>query len=166
MGTDSSTCSGVLTSTPYPSSLAERTLRRQIPKAGARCVNHARRDLCGGRPVMGVPTAIARPSLAAAAKNDLSCRRPMKKLPTISRGAFRCGASSRRLASFHVLRSGSHFCSLAAQACPTFEAAPRSCQFADANDHPRDSVVPELRPVPEKLMVSARGVQRVPVRRL
>jgi hypothetical protein len=41
--------------------------------------------------------------LAAAAKNDLSCRRPMKELPTISRGAFRCGASSRRLASFHLL---------------------------------------------------------------
>src|ERR1700730_14488059 len=59
MGTDSSTCSGVLTSTPYPSSLAERTLRREIPKVGARCVNHARRDLCGGHLVMGVPTAIA-----------------------------------------------------------------------------------------------------------
>src|SRR4029077_6316969 len=44
--------------------------------------------------------------------------------------------------------------------------APRSCQFADANDHPRDSVVPELRPVPEKLVVSARGVQRCTVRRL
>jgi hypothetical protein len=35
-------------SAPYPSSLAERSLRRQIPKVGARCVNHARRDLCGG----------------------------------------------------------------------------------------------------------------------
>jgi hypothetical protein len=39
-------------------------------------------------------------SLAAAAKNDLSCRRPMKELPAISRGAFRCGASSRRLGLF------------------------------------------------------------------
>ena len=29
-----------------PSSLAERTFRRQIPKVGARCVNHARRDPC------------------------------------------------------------------------------------------------------------------------
>ena len=45
---------------PYPSSLAERTLRRQTPKVGARCVNHARRDLCGGRSAMGVPTAIGR----------------------------------------------------------------------------------------------------------
>ena len=35
------------------------TLRRQTPKVGARCVNHARRDLCGGLPVMEVPTAIA-----------------------------------------------------------------------------------------------------------
>jgi hypothetical protein len=76
------------------------------------------------------------------------------------------GASQSEARLFHLLRSGSHFYSLAEQACPTFEAAPRSCQFADANDHPRDSVVPELRPVPEKLMVSARGVQRVPVRRL
>jgi hypothetical protein len=39
-------------------------------------------------------------SLAAAAKNDLSCRRPMKELPAISRGAFSCGASSRRLGLF------------------------------------------------------------------
>ena len=48
MGANRSTCRGVLTSSPYPSSLAERTLRRQIPKVGVRCVNHARRDLCGG----------------------------------------------------------------------------------------------------------------------
>jgi hypothetical protein len=29
------------------------------PEVGARCVNYARRDLCGGCPVMGIPTAIA-----------------------------------------------------------------------------------------------------------
>jgi hypothetical protein len=34
-------------------------LRRSLPEVGARCVNHARRDLCGGCPVMGIPTAIA-----------------------------------------------------------------------------------------------------------
>ena len=39
-------------------SLAGCVLRRQIPEVGARCVSCARRDLCGGRPVMGVPTAI------------------------------------------------------------------------------------------------------------
>ena len=33
-------------------------LCRQIPKVGARCVNRARPDLCGGHPVTGVPTAI------------------------------------------------------------------------------------------------------------
>jgi hypothetical protein len=39
-------------------SLAERTLRSQIPKVGAQCVNHARWDLCGGCSAMGIPTAI------------------------------------------------------------------------------------------------------------
>jgi len=33
-------------------------LRRLLPEVGARCVNYARRDLCGGCPVMGIPTAI------------------------------------------------------------------------------------------------------------
>ena len=33
-------------------------VRRQIPKAGARCVSSARRDLCGARGVTRVPTAI------------------------------------------------------------------------------------------------------------
>ena len=43
-----------------PSDTARRgTLRRQIPKVGARCVNHARRDLCGGCSAMSIPTAIA-----------------------------------------------------------------------------------------------------------
>ena len=49
-----STCSGVLTSSPYPSSMAERTFRRQIPKVGTRCVKHARRDLCGGCSAMAL----------------------------------------------------------------------------------------------------------------
>src|ERR1700730_18822154 len=30
----------------YPSSLAERTFRRPIPKVGTRCLNHARRNRC------------------------------------------------------------------------------------------------------------------------
>lgn len=37
---------------------AESTLRRQIPKVGARCGKAARRDLCGGRAAMHVPTAM------------------------------------------------------------------------------------------------------------
>ena len=40
--------------------MAKRTLRRQTPKVGARCGNTARRDLCGGRVVTRVPTAIGR----------------------------------------------------------------------------------------------------------
>jgi RNA-directed DNA polymerase len=42
----------------HPSPLAKRPLCRQTPEVGARCANRARRVLCGGRPVMGVPTAI------------------------------------------------------------------------------------------------------------
>ena len=41
-------------------SLAKQTLRRQTLKVGARCGNTARRDLCGGRVVTRVPTAIGR----------------------------------------------------------------------------------------------------------
>src|SRR3954454_7879689 len=44
--------------TAPPSPLAERTFRRQTPKVGAECPNWARSDLCGGRSVMSVPTAI------------------------------------------------------------------------------------------------------------
>ena len=45
--------------TAYPSSVATRPLRRQTPEVGAVCGNPARTVLCGGHPVMGVPTAIA-----------------------------------------------------------------------------------------------------------
>lgn len=38
-------------------SMACGAVHRQTPKAGARCVNSARRDLCGGYPVTGIPTA-------------------------------------------------------------------------------------------------------------
>src|SRR3954451_21288521 len=34
------------------------TFCRHTPKVGAECPNWARSDLCGGRSVMGVPTAI------------------------------------------------------------------------------------------------------------
>jgi hypothetical protein len=37
---------------------ASAGVRRQAPEVGAVCVNSARTDLCGGRSVMGVPTAI------------------------------------------------------------------------------------------------------------
>ena len=42
----------------HPSSLAERSLRRQTPEVGAECPNRARSDLCGGRAVMRVPCTL------------------------------------------------------------------------------------------------------------
>ena len=42
----------------HPSSVARRSLCRHPPEVGARCVNRARRDLCGGCAVMRIPTAI------------------------------------------------------------------------------------------------------------
>jgi hypothetical protein len=42
-------------------SMAKHTLLRQTPEAGVRCVSSARRDLCGGRGVTRVPTAIEFP---------------------------------------------------------------------------------------------------------
>ena len=41
--------------------MAERSLCSQTPEVGAECPNWARSDLCGGRAVMRVPTAIGSP---------------------------------------------------------------------------------------------------------
>ena len=53
------------------SSMARPAVRRTTPKVRSLCVNCARRDLCGGRSAMGVPTANAArpagPTPAAAA---------------------------------------------------------------------------------------------------
>ena len=46
-----------------PPSVADTTFHRQSLEVGARCVNCARRDLCGGRAAMLVPTAIEWPLL-------------------------------------------------------------------------------------------------------
>src|SRR5580658_2749877 len=43
-----------------PSSLAASAVCRQAPTVGAVCGSPARTDLCGGRSVTGVPTAIGR----------------------------------------------------------------------------------------------------------
>ncbi|MHB5541339.1 hypothetical protein ACYCAT_28285, partial [Klebsiella pneumoniae] len=43
-------------------------VHRQTPEAGARCVNRARRDLCGGYPVTGIPTATSRMSKGSKEK--------------------------------------------------------------------------------------------------
>jgi hypothetical protein len=45
---DGNTRGRVLTVTAHPSSVAQRSFRPQTPEVGARCVNHARRDLCVG----------------------------------------------------------------------------------------------------------------------
>src|SRR3954469_15907144 len=58
MGADGEVGRCLAPPTAPPSPLAECTLRRQTPKVGAECPNWARSDLCGGRSVMGVPTAI------------------------------------------------------------------------------------------------------------
>src|SRR4051794_6577717 len=71
MGADGEGGRGLAPPTAPPSPLAERTFRRQTPKVGAECPNWARSDLCGGRSVMGLPTAIQIWPLARA----LGCQR-------------------------------------------------------------------------------------------
>src|SRR5271157_3123405 len=58
VGPDQSAGGRVAPQAENPSSVAERALRRQTPEVGAVCGKAARTVLCGGRPVMGVPTAI------------------------------------------------------------------------------------------------------------
>src|SRR5229473_2666370 len=58
VGTNHAIGGGLPAAPACPTSLAQHPLCRQTPEVGARCVNCARRDLCGGRPEMGVPTAI------------------------------------------------------------------------------------------------------------
>ena len=59
MGADEEVGRRLASKTPHPSSLAERSLRRQAPEVRAGCPNGARPDLCGGTPAMVFPTAIA-----------------------------------------------------------------------------------------------------------
>src|SRR5215210_1479772 len=49
-----------------------RHVCRQLPKVGAECPNRARSDLCGGRSVMGVPTAISGETVLVL--RGVSCR--------------------------------------------------------------------------------------------
>ena len=66
VGTNDETGRRLAPEASHPSSLAKRPLRRQTPKVGAECPNRARSDLCGGRAVMRVPTAIRRVRRAEA----------------------------------------------------------------------------------------------------
>src|ERR1700681_2596260 len=58
LGADQAVGRRLATATANPSSVARESLRRQTPKVGAVCPNWARTDLCGGREVTRVPTAI------------------------------------------------------------------------------------------------------------
>jgi hypothetical protein len=53
------------------------------PKVGAECLNWARSDLCGGRPVMGVPTAFLRPYRSFRFVRSLSQRVRSKSCDSI-----------------------------------------------------------------------------------
>ena len=58
LGADQAVGRRLAPATTNPSSVAREALRRQTPKVGAICPNWARMDLCGGREVTRVPTAI------------------------------------------------------------------------------------------------------------
>jgi hypothetical protein len=62
VGADGEAGGGLATEPPHPSSLAEPAVCRQTPEVGAVCGNPACTDLCGGRSVMGVPTANPEPT--------------------------------------------------------------------------------------------------------
>ena len=51
-----------------------REASRQTSEVGAVCGQAARTDLCGGRPVMSVPTAIATPSALIQSPRRLLAR--------------------------------------------------------------------------------------------
>src|SRR5215471_8542487 len=58
MGTHQATGRRLSPSTSHPSPLAQRAFCRQILKVRTVCLNWARTDLCGGRGVIPVSTAI------------------------------------------------------------------------------------------------------------
>jgi hypothetical protein len=64
VGTDDETGQRLASRAAYPSSLARSALRRQTPEARAACSNRPCQGLCGGCPVMGIPTAILAPERA------------------------------------------------------------------------------------------------------
>src|SRR5260370_24585347 len=58
VGTDGPTYQAVPTVTARAAPVAKPSVQRQTLEVGAECVSSARSDLCRGRPVMAVPTAI------------------------------------------------------------------------------------------------------------
>src|SRR6202030_4504331 len=72
VGSDDETGQRLASRAAYPSSLARSALRRQTPEVRAGCSNRACPDLCGGCPVMGIPTAIQDPYLPPKVSCQLS----------------------------------------------------------------------------------------------
>src|SRR5580658_2688226 len=70
MGPDGRLGARVPPHAPSPSPLAQGPFRRQTPEVGAVCGKAARTDLCGGRAVMRVPTAIEALCLRRRAPQD------------------------------------------------------------------------------------------------
>ena len=72
-----------------------KTLCRHTPKVGAECPNGARSDLCGGRSVMSVPTAIS--EMFAKYPFERSHRFPMNPAKSGDRDYSRlsCGVGRR-----------------------------------------------------------------------
>ena len=58
VGTDGPTYQAIPTVTARAAPVAKPSVQRETLEVGAECVSSARSDLCGGRSVMGVPTAI------------------------------------------------------------------------------------------------------------
>src|SRR6516165_12307120 len=77
MGEDHAAPQRLAPQAAYPAPLAASTLRRHTPEVGAVCGNSARTDLCGGRPVMSVPTA----NTIRLCKLRLSCAGVWAELP-------------------------------------------------------------------------------------
>src|SRR5215207_907036 len=101
MGSDGPAGRDMAPQAAHPSSLAAAALRRQTPEVGAVCGNAARTDLCGGRPVTGVPTAITALCLMRAVQGATVLS--VKVEPT-AEGSATVVAASRRALSRPRLR--------------------------------------------------------------
>src|SRR5207302_8135130 len=97
VGTDRESGSRLPSQTPHPSSLAKRALCRQTPKVGAVCGKAARTDLCGGRAVMDVPTAIQKPSSRSEFSRVAGTSDPRTGPPSSHYGTLNRDTSGRRL---------------------------------------------------------------------
>jgi hypothetical protein len=77
VGSDDETGRRLASPSAHPPSLARSALRRQTPKVGAGCSNWACPDLCGGCPVMRIPTAILHSRLPFASINSNTGAMPL-----------------------------------------------------------------------------------------